>query len=200
MRASPRPGDGAARQTTFNKDVAPILFEACAPCHRPGEEAVPFPLLAYKDASSHADKIARTTRTGGMPPWLPESGSPAFVGERRLLPDQIETIQRWVTGGAIEGAAADLPSPPTFSNDWQLGQPDAVLTMQRPYTHRPGHHDVFRNVVLRTSLRGVRFVRAVEFRTGRAPIHHAIIRVDRTHESRAKDGADGEPGFDGMLP
>jgi len=42
------------------------------------------------------------------------------------------------------------------------------------------------------------FVRAVEFKTGGAPIHHAVIRVDRTDASRRRDGADGQPGFDGM--
>ncbi len=191
--------DTAVAHPTFNKDIAPILFERCTPCHRPGVEAVPFPLLTFKDASSHADKIARATRTGKMPPWLPEAGSFGFVGERRLPPDQIETIQRWVSGGAVEGSAVDLPPAPIFSNEWQLGRPDLVLTMSRAYTHRPGHHDVFRNVVLRTSLDTGRFIRAVEFRAGRAPIHHAIIRVDPTHESRARDGADGEPGFDGMA-
>ena len=184
---------------TFDTHIAPILFEHCAPCHRPGVEAVPFPLLTYRDARDNAEKIARETRTGKMPPWLPEPEAPAFVGERRLASSQIETIQRWVSDGAVEGNAADLPSAPTFTNEWQLGQPDVVLSMPRPYSHRPGSHDVFRNVVMRTSLGAERFVRAVEFRPGRAPIHHAIIRVDRTRASRALDGIDGEPGFDGMA-
>jgi len=184
---------------TFNRDVAPILYEHCAPCHRPGQEAVPFPLLTFADASGRADKIARATRTRHMPPWLPEPGDPAFIGERRLLSRHIETVQRWVAAGAPEGSPADRPGPPAFPNEWQLGEPDMVLTMPRPYTRRPGHHDVFRNVVLRPPPGGVRFVRAVEFRPGAAPIHHAIIRVDRSAESRALDGADGEPGFDGMA-
>jgi len=156
--------------------------------------------LSYQDARDHADKIARATRSGKMPPWLPEAGSsPAFEGERRLAADQIETIQRWVSDGTVEGRAADLPPLPIFANDWQLGQPDVVLTMARPYSHRPGSHDVFRNVVFRTSIASARFVRAVEFRSGPAPIHHAVIRVDRTRASRALDGIDGEPGFDGMA-
>jgi Flp pilus assembly protein TadD len=134
-----------------------------------------------------------------MPPWLPAPGSPVFVGERRLPAHQIDTIQRWVSHGVIEGNAADLPPPPHLSSEWQLGQPDLVLTMPRPYNHLPGSHDVFRNVVLHSSLGAARLVRAVEFRAGRAPIHHAIIRIDRTRESRALDGADGEPGFDGMA-
>ena len=35
----------AQAQPTFNKDVAPMLFQQCATCHRPGESA-PFSLLS----------------------------------------------------------------------------------------------------------------------------------------------------------
>ena len=42
-------------------------------------------------------------------------------------------------------------------------------------------------------------MRAVEFKTNGAPIHHAVIRVDRTQASRRRDGEDGQPGFDGMA-
>src|SRR5580765_3401524 len=34
-----RTADVPARSVTFNKDVAPILFEQCTPCHRPGQMA-----------------------------------------------------------------------------------------------------------------------------------------------------------------
>ena len=184
---------------TFNRDIAPILFEHCAPCHRPGQEAVPFPLLSYADASTRAEKIARATLTRRMPPWLPDRGEPGFAGERGLSAAQIDTIQRWAGTGAVQGDPSDAPTPPAFSNQWQLGQPDLALSLPRPYIHRPGSHDVFRNIVLRTPTGGPRFVRAVEFRPGSAPIHHAIIRIDRTTESRSRDGSDGQPGFDGMA-
>ena len=196
---TPPSADAVSRQPTFNKDVAPILFEHCTPCHRPGQEAVPFPLLTYADAIQRTEKIARATRSRRMPPWLPDTGDLAFVGERRLAPEQIETIQRWVSQGAVEGRAADLPPAPRFPVEWQVGRPDLVLTMSRPYMHRSGAHDVFRNVVLSVPPGPARFVRAVEFRPGSAPIHHAILRVDRTSASRSRDGADGQPGFDGMA-
>ena len=37
---------GFAATPTFSKDVAPILFEHCATCHRAGEIG-PMPLLTY---------------------------------------------------------------------------------------------------------------------------------------------------------
>jgi tetratricopeptide (TPR) repeat protein/mono/diheme cytochrome c family protein len=191
-------GASSAPAVTFNKDVAPIVFANCASCHRPGEVA-PFSLLTYADAVKHAGKIAEETRERRMPPWLPERGEFPILGDRRLRDDQVDTIQRWVKGGKIEGNAADLPKPPASTGGWQLGRPDEVFTAPRPYMLSPSTEDVYRNLVIRTSLKSAVFVRAVEFKTGGAPIHHAVIRVDNTGASRRRDGQDGQPGFDGMA-
>ena len=194
---SSRPSPADREPPTFNKDVASILFEHCAPCHRPGQ-AAPFTLLSHADAQSRADKIAHATLTRQMPPWLPAPGEPAFVGERRLRDDQIDTIQRWVKGGAVEGHAGDLPKIPVWAEGWVLGKPDMVLAVGRPYVLPAGKEDVYRNLVLPVSIPSTRFVRAVEFLPGDAPVHHAVVHLDRTSGSRRRDGADGHPGFDGM--
>lgn len=187
-----------AAPVTFNKDIAPILFANCASCHRPGGVA-PFSLLTHAEAAEQAEAIANETFKGHMPPWLPAHGQFPIVGERRLSSDQINAIQQWVKGGAVEGAAADRPVPPTFPDGWELGTPDIVATTERPYTVKVGTDDVYRNMVLRVPLTEGVFVRAVEFKTNGAPVHHAVIRVDRTSASRRRDGEDGQPGFDGMA-
>ena len=63
---------------TYTKDIAPILFRSCAPCHRPGE-AAPFSLLTYADAKSHARLIEAVTQRRLMPPWLPAADDPKFA-------------------------------------------------------------------------------------------------------------------------
>ena len=183
---------------TYTKDIAPIVFTNCAPCHRPGQVA-PFPLLTYADVVKHADNVTRQTSKRHMPPWLPESGDFPTRGERRLRQDQIDLFQRWVDGGMKEGNAADLPKRPQWPDGWQLGKPDIVLRPPKPFVMQPGTEDVYRNLILHSSLKTVMYVRAVEFSTGGAPIHHAVVRVDRTGASRARDGEGGQPGFDGMA-
>ena len=183
---------------TFNKDVAPIVFANCVTCHRPGQVA-PFSLLTYADVVKHAETIVKETHARRMPPWLPDHGEFPIIGERRLRDDQIDTIARWVRAGTPEGSAADLPKAPVFPDGWQFGHPDLVLTPARPFSLAPSQDDVYRNLVIPTGLTSDVFVRAVEFRTGGAPIHHAVIRVDRTPASRSRDGQDGQPGFDGMA-
>jgi len=200
-RKSAVPGNHAQRsrgQVTFNRDIAPILFQHCSGCHRPGQSA-PFSLLNYADAKKRADDIAKATAQGYMPPWLPEGGYATFVGERRLATAEIDMIQQWLAEGAIEGTPADLPALPAWSSDWQLGEPDLVVTMPEPYLLKAEGRDVYRNFVIRVPLVATRYVKGVELRSGNPRVvHHAFIKVDPTAQSRRLDAEDVEPGFAGM--
>jgi hypothetical protein len=189
---------GCARPApTFNHDVAPVLFDRCQPCHRPNQR-VPFTLMTYPDAKRRAGAIAEAVEKRHMPPWLPERGGPAFAGERGLRKAEIATIRRWADAGAPEGDPGERPQPRSWPTGWELGQPDLVVTMPRAYTLMPGARDVYRNVILPVNVPATKFVRAVEFRPEGAPVHHAVVRVDRGRASSAQDGLDGQPGFPGM--
>ncbi len=92
----------AVAAPTFNKDIAPILYQNCSTCHRPGEVA-PFALLSYQDAAKRAGLISNVTKSRFMPPWKPEPGFGKFDHERRLTTEQIALIQEWAAAGAPEG-------------------------------------------------------------------------------------------------
>jgi len=187
----------APQPRTFAKDVAPILYENCVSCHQPGH-AAPFSLVTYRDAQPRASKIAAAVESHLMPPWLPDRSGPAIVGQRALTDDQIATIRAWAESGAAEGDARNLPAP-RLSASWQLGQPDLIVKPPRAYALSPAGHDVYRNLVIPLTVTTTKYVRALEFLPGDAPIHHAVIRVDAGRVSRAEDGLDGQPGFDGMA-
>jgi len=210
---TPAPRDGV-RLVTFNADIAPILLDHCATCHRPVQSrpvatppsagapgdpvciaGAPFSLLNYADAYAHANEIAQATLTRAMPPWLPEPGYGDFLNTRRLTDEQVDLIQRWVAQSAPEGDAAQRPAPPVFAEGWQLGKPDLVLTAEA-YTLRPGTGDVFRNFVLPVPVSAARYVRAIEFRANNPRvIHHANVAVDPDRVSRLLDRTDPGPGF-----
>ena len=82
---------------TFNKDIAPLLIQHCAYCHRPGQSG-PFSLLTYADAKKRAKQLAEVTGKRYMPPWLPDSAPGEFLGDRRLTDAQIQLFQRWLDG------------------------------------------------------------------------------------------------------
>ncbi len=183
---------------TFNRDVAPILYGNCTTCHRPGESA-PFSLLTYNDARQRAGLISAATTTHVMPPWQPESAEGEFSGERRLDSGEIDTLRRWVEDGLQEGDPAERPAVPVFTDGWQLGVPDVVVSMPIPFGVPADGPDVFRNFVLPVPLNARRYVRALEFRPGNARVlHHARILLDDTGEVRRFDAKDSTPGFPGM--
>src|SRR6266849_4917267 len=96
----------AASAPTFTKDVAPILFNNCAICHRPGEVA-PMSLLTYEDARPWAKAIKRKVVSREMPPWFadPANSSLKFNNDRRLSQKDIDTLVAWVDGGTPMGDA-----------------------------------------------------------------------------------------------
>ena len=188
----------ATRPVTFTRDVAAIVFRRCSPCHRPGESS-PFVLLTYDDVRRRASMIVDVTERRVMPPWLPVPGHGAFTGERRLSDREVAVLRRWHEQGAPEGDAAHLPPQPVFTDGWQLGQPDLVVTLPTPYQLTAGGSDVWRNFVMPVSVSSLRFVRAVELRPGSARfVHHAIMGMDQTRSSARRDFLDPQPGFDGM--
>ena len=186
-----------AYAATFAHDIAPIVFENCAPCHRPGE-AGPFPLLSYQDVKSHARQIADVTRRRYMPPWAPEAGYGEFSGERRLTDAQIGLIADWVAAGAPEGNPSETPPLPEFKEGWQLGTPDLIVEAQNAYTLPASGPDVYWNFIIPAGVTVTRYVRAIEIRPGdKGVVHHANLYVDRTRSARRQEIAEGQ-GFPGM--
>jgi Flp pilus assembly protein TadD len=189
---------GAAAHPTFARDVAPILFEHCAPCHHPGG-AGPFSLLGYADARKRARQIGKVTTRRYMPPWLPEPGHGRFLGENRLTDGQIATLAAWAQSGAAEGDPRLLPRAPMFTTGWELGPPDLVIAAPKPFILPAEGSDVFWNLVLPAPVARTRYVRAIQILPGNARVvHHANLLLDRSGLGRARDAATPGPGFPGM--
>jgi tetratricopeptide (TPR) repeat protein/mono/diheme cytochrome c family protein len=191
-------GAAATEAPNFARDIAPIVYQFCAPCHHPGGTG-PFSLLHYDDVKKRAAQIATVTRSRYMPPWLPEPGHGDFAGELRLSAEQIRQIADWVAAGAPEGPPDETPSPPQFAEGWQLGQPDLVLDAAGSLPTPASGPDLFWNFIFMPGLTMPRYVRAIEIRPGnRRVVHHANLLLDRGGSSRrmASGDASGFPGMD----
>ena len=183
---------------TFARDIAPVVYQFCAPCHHAGGSG-PFALLTYEDVKKRAALIASVTRSRYMPPWLPEPGHGDFAGALRLSDEQIRQIGDWVAAGSPEGPREETPAPPEFTDSWQFGRPDLVVEAGGSMTTPAGGPDVFWNFVFTPELSGPCFVRAVEIRPGnRRAVHHANLFVERVGsvQRAAAPNASGFPGMD----
>jgi len=175
---------------TFTKDVAPIVREKCESCHRPGSMA-PMSLTTYEDARPWARAIAQRVETRQMPPWHIDKtiGIQQFKNDRSLSDSQIDTIVRWVAGGALKGDPKDMPPPRQWPDEskWQLadklGGPPELVVKSAPYTMPATAQDAWWRPVSDTGLTEPRWVRAIEIRPstvkGRKITHHALARLQQ---------------------
>ena len=162
---------------TFAKDVAPIMFDKCAGCHRPGEVA-PMPLLSYEDARPWAKAIKIKVLARDMPPWGADHElTLPMRNDRSLTEREIQTIAAWVDGGAQRGNDADLPAKPTFKEGWTYGrEPDYVFEMPLEFEIPAEGELSVQNFYTKVPWTEDRFAQVVELRPGnRSVVHHAGI-------------------------
>ncbi|MBI3401053.1 MAG: hypothetical protein HY048_06505 [Acidobacteria bacterium] len=177
-----------AKPTTFSKDVAPIFQAKCQECHQPNSIA-PMSLITFQDARPWARSIKERVSTRQMPPWHIDKsvGVQKFKNDMSLGDDQIDTIVRWVDGGALQGDPKDLPAPKPLvtDNEWKAvrdgyGPPDLVVRSSE-YTMPAQHQDVWYRPASALDLTEPRWVRLVEIRPSslkaRKIIHHSIAHL-----------------------
>lgn len=187
----------AQTPVTFAHDIAPIIYQNCSSCHRPGESG-PFSLLSYEDVRRHARQIAAVTKSRFMPPWLPEPGYGDFQDQHRLTDAQIKLISDWAGANMPEGNPSGTPAPPKFTEGWQLGPPDLILKAAKPFALAAAGPNVFWNFVFTPDIPSTRYVRAIEIRPGdKRLVHHANLIIDRTNAGRKSEKTPGA-GFPGM--
>jgi hypothetical protein len=169
---------------TFSKDVAPILYQNCTSCHRPGEIG-PMTLISFNDARPWAKAMATQVTNGTMPPWHADPAHGQFLNDRRLSDKDRDTIVKWASSGAPEGNRADLPALPTFTEGWQIGQPDTIWSMQEDYPIPANGTIDYKNFEVPTNLTEDRWAQAIEVRPGnRSVVHHVIVYLIDPKASR----------------
>jgi Flp pilus assembly protein TadD/mono/diheme cytochrome c family protein len=189
-----------AQDVTFSRDVAPLVFNSCASCHRDGGPG-PFPLTTYDEVRRRATQIAQVTKSRFMPPWKVEPAVGHFVGQRPLTDQEIATIEQWAANGTPEGDPKQLPPLPKFAEGWLLGKPDLIVKPDRTFTLPAQQSDAFRIFAIKVPITRRTYVTGIEFHPGNARVvHHANIRIDRSDATRTLDEADPLPGYDGLMP
>ena len=110
-----------------------------------------------------------------MPPWFADPTVGVFANDARLSTDEIATITKWADGGAPMGDPKDMPKLPTFTDGWQLGEPDLIVELPEVQIPATGD-DYFPTPNIMLDLKEDRWVRAIEVRpSNRAVTHHSVI-------------------------
>jgi mono/diheme cytochrome c family protein len=173
---------GDATPVTFARDVAPILQKNCQQCHQPGSIG-PMSLTTFEEVRPWARAIKQKVVAGEMPPYRYDRhvGIQQLKYDLRLSEAEIQTIARWVDGGAPLGNRADLPAPITFPdpNEWAFaktfGPPD-IIVKTKPFSLPARGQDVWWRPIVPTGVTKDRCIKAVSVKPslkGRAAAHHA---------------------------
>jgi Copper type II ascorbate-dependent monooxygenase, C-terminal domain len=162
---------------SFTRDVAPVIAEKCAGCHRTGGIA-PFPLETAKQISSRSALIGAAVQARVMPPWPPGPRSPAYVGQsaRTLTAQQRAAIVAWATkGGKVDGPAR-APARPARP---EVRSGETLLNLRMEAAYRPraakGATDDYRCFLVDPKQARDGSVTSVRIEPGQPKVVHHVI-------------------------
>jgi hypothetical protein len=168
---------------TFNRDVAPLIFDKCVTCHRPHQIA-PMSLMSYSEVRPWARAIKQKIMKREMPPWFPDPRFGEFKNDRRLTDQQIQTIAAWADGGAPEGSGPLTAKAPPSNDGWSHPSgrpPDLIVEMAEPYEGKATGELPWFNIYqeLPAELKKKEhFIEAIELMPGEIEaVHHMVFGI-----------------------
>ncbi|GIV27695.1 MAG: hypothetical protein KatS3mg027_1509 [Bacteroidia bacterium] len=166
------------------KDIAPIIHQKCAICHRPGE-AGPFSLITYQEIKSHANKIRFSLESGFMPPWPADTNYTRFSNELILTLPEKNKILKWIQDGYPAGDTSKTKYN-TTSVHKNFRKPDLIIPLQKPILVNGNGVDHFFIVKMPYQLEKDTFVQYVEFVPHQKKLVHHVNGHLLKYDSKRK--------------
>jgi len=136
------------------------------------------PLLTYAGTRPWAKSIREQVIARKMPPWFADPKYGHFSNDRSLSQKQIDTIVAWVSAGAPAGDPKDAPPPRHWFEGWNIGKPDEIFVMPKPFPLPAKGVIDYQYLILPTHFTQDRWVQKVEVRTSsRSDVHHAVVYI-----------------------
>lgn len=176
----------------FSKEIAPIIYKYCTPCHRPGSGA-PFNFITYQDVKKrlHTFQLAINSRV--MPPWPADTGYSHFKDEKVLSKNELTLINNWIEAGAPIGDSLKTPSPPVYYNESHFGKPDIVLRIREPIFIKGNNKDYFIMLKIPYDFPSDTFIKAIEIIPGNKKlVHHINAHLIQYEEGAKVDNLSGD--------
>lgn len=161
-------------KVSYSKDIAPILAENCARCHREGGIA-PFAMNSHLMVQGFAPMIREVVLTKRMPPGQIDPHVGDFKETYTLTPAQTQKLVHWIEAGAKKDGDVDpLTQLKWPESKWAYGEPDLVIKVPPQEIPATGVLDYIR-VEVPIELDRDRWVRASQYVAGdRTVLHHTL--------------------------
>ena len=188
----------------YEADIAPIIEENCASCHRESGIA-PFAMDSYSMIRGWSPMIREVVMTKRMPPGQIDPHIGSFKNDMLLADSEQQTLMHWIEAGAPRDGTAD-PLAHLFwpESEWAFGEPDLIIDIPPQEIPATGVLDYY-NVMVDVDLEEDRWVRASQYVPGdRTVLHHtlhSIIPPGATRGGSLLGGDDQDrPGIAPYIP
>jgi hypothetical protein len=187
-----------SRTPTYYEDVAPILAQRCAECHRPGGVA-PIPLLdSYQNVKMYAEPMRVAVQTRRMPPFAADNTGECGTWEdaRWLGTDEIATVAAWSQGDMPEGRPGAKRSPTSAPVPFRADATVDIGGVYRPGLGAGGSRCFIADPRLdRDRLLSAIRVVSSDARAVSQVTLFALDSADAEAEAAALDGSEAGPGW-----
>ncbi len=170
------PTVAAGTAPDYATEVAPIIVESCAECHREGGIG-PFALDSHLMLQGWSPMIREVLLTKRMPPMQIDPYVGHFKNAGHITDEDMQTVVRWIDAGAPRGTASHDPLTGLEFADiraWQLSEPDYIVEMPTYEVPATGVLDYI-NVDVELPFEEDKWVRAVQFVPGAPDVLHHIL-------------------------
>jgi hypothetical protein len=173
---------------SYSRDVAPILAENCATCHREGGIA-PFAMDSHAMVQGWSPMIREVLMTKRMPPGQIDPHVGKFSNDYVLAVEEQQKLVQWIEAGAQKDGDSDPLAELTWpETKWALGEPDLIVKVPPQTIPATGVLDYI-TVEVPIELERDRWVRASQYIPGdRTVLHHTLNDL-------VPPGATGRRGF-----
>ena len=172
----------------YASEIAPIVLENCADCHRQGGVG-PFALDSYIMLLGWSPMIREVILNKRMPPMQVDPNIGHSADARYLDADEMQKMVHWIDAGAPQGSGETDPLEQLAASidseaveEWQLGEPDFIVTGPSNDVPPTGVLDyVYEEVDL--PFDEDKWIQAIQYRAGDASVlHHLMTFVTAPEE------------------
>lgn len=159
---------------SYSRDVAPILAQNCATCHRQGGIA-PFAMDSHAMVQGWSPMIREVLMTKRMPPGQIDPHVGHFSNDYVLAVEDQQKLIHWIEAGAQKDGDVDpLANLEWPATKWALGEPDLIIQVPPQTIPATGVLDYI-TVEVPIELDRDRWVRASQYLPGdRTVLHHTL--------------------------
>ena len=173
----------------YASEIAPIIQDKCASCHR--EDGIgPFAMDSHLMLQGWSPMIKEVLLTKRMPPAQVDPSIGHFTNARYISDLDMQKLVHWIDAGSPRGASLEDPlAQIEFSNrfDWQLGEPDYIVTAPKYEIPATGVLDYI-NVDVALPFKEDKWVEAVQYIAGDESVLHHLL----TYVTAPKEKVEGE--------